>query len=132
MYVRINRESKAKAFVHSIGTSGKIYIFWWTRVLRGQYFTPAPRRTSERVGQSMGHSAHGFYSQNRALRLQLVVAISVWMYLETCYSVAFFDILGILSTSCIPLLPFRNTICRSKSFHAEAALSVRHPQILAS
>lgn len=60
MYVRIIKESKAKASICFIGTSGKIYIFWWIRVLRGACnILPLLiwiRRISEWVGQSMGNT----------------------------------------------------------------------------
>lgn len=65
------------------------------------------------------YSGHRFYSQNRALRLLLVFPhIRMDVHMNIYYPVTFFDILGILSASCVPLLPFRNTICCSRLFHA--------------
>lgn len=89
------------------------------------------RRISDWVGQSMygKYSGHRFYSQNRALRLLLVCPhIRMDVHMNIYYPVTFFDILGILSASCVPL-SLSETPYAAPGFFM---LSVRYQQILAS
>lgn len=70
-------------------------------------------------GQSMGNTqAWTLFSEQGS---SITTSLSQYPYgctHEPIYPVTFFDFLIILYASCVPLLPFRNTICCSRLFHA--------------
>lgn len=82
-----------------------------------------------RISDWMGQSMYGQYSGHRFYLVCLHIRMDVHMNIY--YPVTFFDILGILSASCVPLLPFRNTICCSRLFHALSQVPT-NTRILAS
>lgn len=139
VYVRIIKNQKQKPLSVSLAPVGKSVSFsgfeffeeramWMCNIVLLLIWI---RRISDWVGQSMygKYSGHRFYSQNRALRLLLVCPHTrMDVHMNIYYPVTFFDILGILSASCVPL-SLSETPYAAPGFFM---LSVRYQQILAS